>query len=489
MLTDCAMPTTVRVMTGVRAPASAFVGGTSLGPPPSGARPPAHREPPAQRRRVQGDRLPDLETEHLRRLPAEHDLAGAGPPAAGADRDVVDRGVRQRTARNGQAVEGAAAERPERGSGHRPRAGARRNGIGGLGRGERGVGRRGVEVDDEVRAVRARERLLEGRLGRDQDVQGEGGRTAREEQHDGEDSGLEPATARSAVAFVATAPIRPPAGSWAGRPRSSVDEVDDPVGVPLGELLVVGDEQDRLAAAVEVVDEGECLVPVPPIERAGRLVGEQHRRPVHDRPGQRHALAFAAAQRRREVARLGRQAELAEQVVDRAPRGSPGGARELCRDGDVVANAQVVEEVEELEHEPDPGSSEAGRIRLAQPIDPHAVDEDLAARGPVEAADQVEERGLATARRAHDRGDGPGHDVEIDRVEGGRSVGGVALGDTAKADERFHAPEARAAPAALSSALGLDRTHHDGWHRRVSILRMRSRPPSAGWSVAWPDVE
>ena len=79
-------------------------------------------------------------------------------------------------------------------TGHGPALAVTR--IGGLGRGERGVGRRGIEVDDDVRPVRARERLLEGSLGRDQDVQGEGGCTAREEQHDSEDRGLEPAAAQ-----------------------------------------------------------------------------------------------------------------------------------------------------------------------------------------------------------------------------------------------------------------------------------------------------
>ena len=212
------------------------------------------------------------------------------------------------------------------------------------------------------------------------------------------------------------------------------------MGVPLRELFVMGDEQDCLAAAVEVLDQGECLVPVPTIERARRFVGQEYRRPVHDRSSQGDALAFAATQRRWELARFGRQAELVQQVVYRAARGPPGCARELRRDAHVVANAQVVEQVEELEHEPDPGSTEAGRIRLTQSVDPDAVDEDLAARWSVEAADQIEEGGLATARRPHDRRDSPGHDVEIDRVEGCWSIGGVALGDAAKADEWFHGP-------------------------------------------------
>jgi hypothetical protein len=86
------------------------------------------------------------------------------------------------------------ARPPEPGRGHRPRAGACRHGRGGPRRGERSVRRRGIEVHDEMRSVRPGERLLEGGLGRNQDVQGKGGRTAREEQHDGEDSGLEATT-------------------------------------------------------------------------------------------------------------------------------------------------------------------------------------------------------------------------------------------------------------------------------------------------------
>ena len=185
-------------MTGVRAPASAFVGGTSLGPPPPSGAPaagaPGAAGPPAAayRATVWPTWRPNISAV------SRPSTTSPGPvhqrPALIGTSSIEASGWgRPDMARPSRAPPPSA---PERGGGHRPWPGARGNGVGGLGRGERGVGRRGVEVDDEVRPVRARERLLEGSLGRDQDVQGEGGRPAREEQHDGEDSGLEPTTAQ-----------------------------------------------------------------------------------------------------------------------------------------------------------------------------------------------------------------------------------------------------------------------------------------------------
>ena len=71
---------------------------------------------------------------------------------------------------------------------------------------------------------------------------------------------------------------------------------------PCGEVLVVGDQQDRLAAAVEVLEERQGRLAVASVERAGRLVGEEDGRSVDDGAGDRHALAFAAAERCREAA-------------------------------------------------------------------------------------------------------------------------------------------------------------------------------------------
>ena len=94
-----------------------------------------------------------------------------------------------------------------------------------------------------------------------------------------------------------------------------------------------------------------------------------------------------------------------------SPRDRPASS---AGDGHVLADGQVVEQVEELEDEADVRAAEPGGSRLAEPVDADAVDRDLALRRPVEAADEVEQRRLAAAGRAHDRGDAAGLDVEID---------------------------------------------------------------------------
>ena len=92
---------------------------------------------------------------------------------------------------------------------------------------------------------------------------------------------------------------------------------------------------------------------------------------------------------------------------------------ELGRDEHVVANRQIVEQLEELEHEADLGAPEPGGARLAQLVHANAVEADLAAGRPIQPADQVEQRRLAASRRTHDRGHPAGLDIERERVERG----------------------------------------------------------------------
>ena len=97
--------------------------------------------------------------------------------------------------------------------------------------------------------------------------------------------------------------------------------------------------------------------------------------------------------------------------------------------------------------------------------------------GRSSAADEVEQRRLAAARRAHDRGDPPGLDVEVDRVERGARRSRVALADAAQRDDRFHRVasmpagcvaflQAGARPPAASSAARRESAPPDGRSRR-----------------------
>src|SRR5205823_3047151 len=80
------------------------------------------------------------------------------------------------------------------------------------------------------------------------------------------------------------------------------------------------------------------------------------------------------------------------------------------------------------------------QLAARQPIDPPAVHHDGAARGRVEAADQVEQGRLARARRAHQRHEVAAGDVEVDAVQDldRLAAAPVALGDGADLDQVGH---------------------------------------------------
>ena len=99
-----------------------------------------------------------------------------------------------------------------------------------------------------------------------------------------------------------------------GRLDAAVPHRHDPVG-RLGHALVVGHEQDRLAARVQAAEELEHLQPARRVERAGRLVGKQQRRLVDERAGDRESLTLAARQRAGSVVRPLGEPQQVEQVA------------------------------------------------------------------------------------------------------------------------------------------------------------------------------
>ena len=91
-------------------------------------------------------------------------------------------------------------------------------------------------------------------------------------------------------------------------------DANDPLGV-LRHVGIMGDEDDGDAVgAVELLEHLEDFLAGARIEVAGRLVGEEHPRPVDQRPGDGHALLFAAGKLRRLVVDAIRQADFLEQL-------------------------------------------------------------------------------------------------------------------------------------------------------------------------------
>ena len=155
-------------------------------------------------------------------------------------------------------------------------------------------------------------------------------------------------------------------------------------------------------------------------DSASRLpVGSSASRTVglaDQRPGQREALLLAAGERLREPAGHLAEAEPLDQLAA-AALGRGAAAVQARREQDVLLAGQLGDQVEELEDEADVRAAEAREAALALAVHANARDLDLAGVRAVEAAEQVQQRGLAGARAPEHRHELPGLDLDVDPVE------------------------------------------------------------------------
>ena len=117
------------------------------------------------------------------------------------------------------------------------------------------------------------------------------------------------------------------------------------------------------------------------------------------------------------------EADARDQRVDRRPAGACAGDRQ--RQHDVLLRRQRRQQVERLEDEADVLAAQARELAVVHARDVLAGDVDRARAGRVEAGEQVHQRRLARARRAHDGGELAGREVERDAAQ--RVDGRVAL--------------------------------------------------------------
>src|SRR5579872_5663623 len=198
---------------------------------------------------------------------------------------------------------------------------------------------------------------------------------------------------------------------------------------------VVGDHHDGEPGRVELVEQVHERGRVPRVQVPGRLVAQQQARPVDQGPGDRHPLALPAGQRGGQRVKPVAEPDRVERV-DRGP--DPGAARGLVvqlGQQHVLQRGPVRQQVEGLEDEPDAAAAQRGPVPVAQPAGVHPVQQVAARGGGVEQPEQVQQRGLARARRTGHRhvvafGDnqigraqrrhrrrpriGPGHPAQLD---------------------------------------------------------------------------
>ena len=141
----------------------------------------------------------------------------------------------------------------------------------------------------------------------------------------------------------------------------AVDDLHDALAA-LGDARVVGDDHDRLAARVHLVEDLQDLEARLGVEVAGRLVGQDQRRAVHDRARDGGALALAARQLGRPVLRALGEADLAQRL-ERAllalAAADPGVEQ---RQLDVAQQRGLRQQVEGLEDEADLLVADGGQL-------------------------------------------------------------------------------------------------------------------------------
>src|SRR6476659_8779327 len=206
------------------------------------------------------------------------------------------------------------------------------------------------------------------------------------------------------------------------------------------DLEVVRHDQDRVALPVQLREELEHLVAGLRVEGAGRLVGEEHDRPVRERASDGDPLALPAGERSRQLLPLFGDADALEEL-----RGAPapllaGNAGVEHRQLDVAQHRSARQEVVLLEDETDLLVPDACELGSRETVDPLAI-ELVRPRGRrVQAAQDGHQRGLARAGRPDQAQEFAAADAEIDPAEGvdRHAVRAERLGEPFRFDDQRH---------------------------------------------------
>ena len=214
---------------------------------------------------------------------------------------------------------------------------------------------------------------------------------------------------------------------------SAVPQTDDAVGILLRQFGVVRDH-DHKAVFCHILQQLHDLDARLTVQCAGGLVGQQDVGVIDEGAGDGHALHLAARHLGGALVELVPEAHLPQRLGGTAAALSARHARDGQGQFDVGEDGLVGDEVIALEHEADGVVAVGVPVPVGVAAGGDAVDDELAAVVAVEAADDVEQRGLARAAGAEDSDKFAVAQVEADPVERClcQIAGGVFLFDIDK---------------------------------------------------------
>jgi hypothetical protein len=199
----------------------------------------------------------------------------------------------------------------------------------------------------------------------------------------------------------------------------AVEDVHDPARLSHDVGVVGRENEGRLLLLVDLahkLDDPEARLRV----EVGRgLVGQDDEGPRHQRPGDGYPLALAA----RELVGLVLQPVGEAHFLDEVPhylrarlpgQGSPEQEGKL----DVLEDVEDRNEIEGLEDEADLLAAVAGQLLVAQGLDVGPIDAHDSRGRQVDAAEHVEHRALARARRSCDGEELAPLVLEVDAAQG-----------------------------------------------------------------------
>jgi len=146
------------------------------------------------------------------------------------------------------------------------------------------------------------------------------------------------------------------------------------------------------------------------VKRAERLIAQQHRRPHHQRPRQRHTLLLAARELRRPPRLVAGERHLLERARNRVGNVSARKPAHAQPEGDVPGHGAMREQRVGLEDH----AEVAAVHRHVGHVSGADVNAALVRR--LEAGDHAQRRGLAAAGRPEQREELAGRDRQMDAV-------------------------------------------------------------------------
>ena len=181
----------------------------------------------------------------------------------------------------------------------------------------------------------------------------------------------------------------------------AVAHVDDAVAEG-GDFRVVGNQEDGLAEAmVEFSEHIEDQLGVFGVEAAGGFVGQENLGAVDDGARNGDALLLASGKLIGPMVHARLQAEQLDHGVHLGARGSVAVPGDVARQGDVAIGGEGGEQIKSLEDEADFLLAQFRSLPFAHLPEVHSIEEDPAGGGRRQAADHIEERGFAAARRSY----------------------------------------------------------------------------------------